>query len=205
MWNRVLICSVLIVAVGAHAAPPDQPPAQPEDIDVDALARAKDVHTDAQAKDATAAQAQPAEGAASADSAAPTPAAAAADPTAGDEGASESAAAADEQRLAAACAARAAGLLDAAQKGDYAAATADFDARMRSALPPPKFQQAWESLARFGALQARGQSHPMKSEGYVAVMIPLIYEKANLYAQIACGSDGRIAGFYIKPIEVPAK
>ena len=30
--------------------------------------------------------------------------------------------------------------------------------------------------------------------------IPLIFDKANLYAQVACGSDGRVAGFYIKPL-----
>ena len=107
---------------------------------------------------------------------------------------------ANEKSLVAACEARASGLLDAAQKADYASATRDFDAKMRSALPPPKFQQAWESLLQFGQLQARGQSHPMKGDGYIAITIPLIFDKANLYAQVACGSDGRIAGFYVKPL-----
>jgi hypothetical protein len=91
-------------------------------------------------------------------------------------------------------------LLDAAQKGDFANATRDFDATMRGAMPPAKLRQAWESLAQFGRLQARGQSHPMTSDGYVAITIPLIFDKANLYAQVACGSDGRIAGFYVKPL-----
>ena len=113
--------------------------------------------------------------------------------------------AAPEVRLAAACEARATALLDAAQKGDYAAATSDFDAKMRSAMPAAKFKQAWESLAQFGALTARGQSHPGTGEGYLVVTIPLIFEKANLYAQVACGSDGRIAGFFVKPLELPAK
>lgn len=105
-----------------------------------------------------------------------------------------------EKSIAAGCEARAAALLDAAQKADYATATRDFDAKMRSALPAPKFQQAWESLAQFGHLQARGQAHPMKGDGYIAITVPLIFDKANLYAQIACGSDGRIAGFYVKPL-----
>ncbi|MBA8883134.1 DUF3887 domain-containing protein [Dokdonella fugitiva] len=105
-----------------------------------------------------------------------------------------------EKTMAAACEARATSLLDAAQKGDYAGATRDFDAKMRSALPAPKFKQAWESLAQFGQLQARGQTHPMKGDGYIAITIPLIFDKANLYAQVACGSDGRIAGFYVKPL-----
>lgn len=105
-----------------------------------------------------------------------------------------------EQSIAAGCEARATALLDAAQKGDYATATRDFDAKMRTAMPLPKFKQAWESLGQFGPLQARGQSHPMKGDGYIAITIPLIFDKANLYAQIACGSDGRIAGFYVKPL-----
>jgi hypothetical protein len=108
-----------------------------------------------------------------------------------------------EQRLAKACEARATSLLDAAQKGDFAGATKDFDAKMRTGLPVPKFKQAWESLAQFGALTARGQSHPAAADGYIAVTIPLLFEKANLYAQVACGSDGRVAGFYVKPLAAP--
>jgi hypothetical protein len=32
----------------------------------------------------------------------------------------------------------------------------------------------------------------------------MVFEKANLYAQVSCGSDGRVAGFYVKPLEIPA-
>ncbi|WP_306580903.1 DUF3887 domain-containing protein [Dokdonella sp.] len=103
------------------------------------------------------------------------------------------------------CEARATALLDAAQKGDFTAATRDFDATMRSALPVPKFRAAWESLAQFGTLQARGQSHAADVQGYIAITIPLLFDKGNLYAQVACGSDGRIAGFYIKPIDAAAQ
>ena len=112
---------------------------------------------------------------------------------------------AEERRLAASCVARASSLLDAAEKGDYAAATQDFDARMAAALPPAKFAEAWGQLAQFGKLTARGQSHPIKGEGYLAVTIPLIFEKKNLYAQVTCGSDGRVAGFYVKPLEIPGQ
>lgn len=105
-----------------------------------------------------------------------------------------------EKSLAAACEARATSLLDAAQKGDYERATRDFDAKMHTALPAAKLGHAWESLAQFGALQARGQAHPSRGDGYIAITIPLIFDKANLYAQVACGSDGRVAGFYVKPL-----
>lgn len=106
--------------------------------------------------------------------------------------------------IAASCQARATSLLDDAEKADFAGATSAFDAKMRTALPPPKFKQAWDSLAQFGKLVARGQSHLSSGEGYTLVMIPLIFEKANLVAQIACGTDGRIAGFYVKPVPAPA-
>jgi hypothetical protein len=108
-----------------------------------------------------------------------------------------------ERSIAAGCESRAAGLLDDAQKADYGNATRDFDAKMRSELPVPRFQQQWESLAQFGKLVARGQSHLGRGEGYTIVVIPLIFEKANLVAQIACGSDGRIAGFHVTQAPKP--
>ena len=108
---------------------------------------------------------------------------------------------ANDKRLVQGCESRALMLLDAAEKGDYATATHDFNAKMRSALPVEKFKQAWTSLAQFGKLEARGQSHPGMAEGYSIVNVPLVFEKANLYAQVACGSDGLIAGFYVKPLD----
>ena len=108
-----------------------------------------------------------------------------------------------ERSIAAGCAARAASLLDDAAKADYGSATRDFDAKMRTDMPAPKFKQQWESLAQFGKLVARGQSHLGSGEGYTLVMIPLIFEKTNLVAQIACGSDGRIAGFHVSQVPKP--
>jgi hypothetical protein len=110
---------------------------------------------------------------------------------------------AGELSIAASCRARAASLLDDAEKADYAGATRDFDAKMRAELPVPKFKQQWESLSQFGKLVARGQSHLGSGQGYTIVMIPLIFEKTNLVAQIACGSDGRIAGFHVTQAPKP--
>jgi hypothetical protein len=106
--------------------------------------------------------------------------------------------------LAASCQARATSLLDSAEKADFNGASSAFDAKMRTSLPPPKFRQAWDQLSQFGKLVARGQSHLSSGDGYTLVMIPLIFEKANLVAQIACGTDGRIAGFYVKPVPTQA-
>ena len=108
-----------------------------------------------------------------------------------------------EKRIAAGCVSRATSLLDDAQKADFGSATRDFDAKMRTDMPAPKFKQQWESLSQFGRLVARGQSHLGSGQGYTIVMIPLIFEKTNLVAQIACGSDGRIAGFHVTPAPKP--
>lgn len=230
MSIRALACVLLLAAASAQAAAPAKkkapPEAPPQELDLDAMARAKDVDaqktppqdaateepsTTEPAATATtgAADTEPAPTAATADAdakkteSAAEPAAAANKP---DEHAAQDAVAltppidAKEKRLATSCESRSTTLLDAAQKGDFDAASKDFDAKMRSALPPAKFKETWESLAQFGALQARGQAHPAKGEGYFIVMTPLIFEKATLVAQVACGSDARIAGFYVKPL-----
>ena len=124
-----------------------------------------------------------------------TAAPAAGEPTPGEAPAPDADSAA--KSIAAGCASRAANMLDEAEKADYGNATRDFDAKMRTDMPPPKFKQQWESLSQFGKLVARGQSHLGSGQGYTIVMIPLIFEKTNLVAQIACGSDGRIAGFHV--------
>ena len=223
---------LLLLGCATLAAAPPEASTPVEEIDVDAMARAKDVKAgDADATQATDAAAEAGSEAASAepiaDASAPTPEsetpasaaqasapASEADTTSkpADAEAGEGATAAPpskeataERRLADACVARANALLDAAEKQDYEKATRDFDAKMRTALPATKFREAWESLAQFGAFKARGQSHPATQEGYIAVTIPLVFEKANLYAQVACGSDGRVAGFYVKPLQLPAR
>ena len=207
----LLLClSISTAFAAAPAKKPPPPPADPapQEIDVDAMARAKDV--DAQA---AAANAAPTESAAAptADTAAAAAqsetGAAATEPQASSADAAANAPALtppaidpQEKRQAGGCESRAKSLLDAAQKGDFATASRDFDAKMRGALPPDKFKEIWNSLSQFGTLQARGQSHPGKGEGYFIVMTPLIFAKATLVSQVACGSDGLIAGFNVKPL-----
>lgn len=228
MSIRALACLLLLAVASAQAATPAKrkaEPAPPQDIDVDAMARAKDVGaqptpTGEAATETTAepkAEPAPAEpGDHPADAVPATneaPATAAGGAPAAPTAVSGKAAAQDplaltppidaqEKRLATSCESRSTRLLDAAQKGDFATATKDFDAKMRGAMPTPKFKETWGQLAQFGTLQARGQSHPAKGEGYFIVMTPLIFEKATLVAQVACGSDGRVAGFHVKPLSV---
>ncbi|MEP7044043.1 MAG: DUF3887 domain-containing protein [Dokdonella sp.] len=193
--RSLLLASILFGAVAhAQTAPPaaDQSAASPQEIDVDALARAKDVNANA-----AAAKSEPA---ATAESPVAQEPAAAAGVSADAPALTPPAIDPQKKRQASGCEARSNALLDAAQKGDFATATKDFDAKMRGGLPPAKFKDTWASMAQFGALKARGQPHPGEGEGYFVVMTPLIFDKANLVAQVACGSDGLIAGFYVKPL-----
>src|SRR5262249_24926506 len=110
---------------------------------------------------------------------------------------------AEKISLAASCIAHATNMLDEAQKADFGSATRDFDAKMRTEMPAPKLKQQWDSLAQFGKLVARGQSHLSSGQGCTLVMIALICEKTSLVAQIACGSDSRIAGFHVTAAPKP--
>lgn len=212
-----LLALVLLfgAACASGAPPPKETPVATGNIDVDALARAKDIDapkpaagdetSSASAAGESAATEQPVADRANIDATSAPDAAAesAGQPT--EAAAPASAPDEADKRHAHTCETLAQNLLDAAQKGDYATATRDFDTKMRAALPAPKLKAAWESLAQFGTLQARGQSHLAKNEGYIAVSVPLVFERANLYAQVACGSDDKIAGFYVKPLEAPTQ
>ena len=217
MTIRVLALTLVAAVAAAHAAPPKshKPKADPaatqqapESLDLDAIARAKDAGaatpTDADTPPPEAPPAEtptPAEPAAPQAGEAPAPAApASAEPPAAS---AESQADAEQRSVAASCVARATSLLDQADKSDFAGATRDFDAKMRGDMPPSKLKQQWESMAQFGKLVARGQSHVGTGQGYLVVMVPLIFEKANLVAQIACGSDGRVAGFHVTQAPKP--
>jgi len=230
MSIRVLALALLASVAVAEAAPPkktpktDEPTTQqaPESLDVDAMARAKDES----AATPAAADAPPPSEAPPAATPAPEPAPSEAPPPVEAPPATETPAAAPAQAaetpetkkpvataespadaearsLAASCVARATSLLDDAQKSDFGGATSAFDAKMRTDMPAPKLKQQWDSLAQFGKLVARGQAHLTSGQGYTLVMIPLIFEKTNLVAQIACGTDGRIAGFHVTAAPKP--
>lgn len=221
------------VAVAEAAPPKSQKPTTdeaaqqqaPEALDVDAMARAKDEAADTPppsepTSDASPAVA-PASDAAPPETAVPTPPSASPPPVEASPVAptpvpaepaptpdttaptAESPAEAEQRSLAASCVARATNMLDDAQKADFGGATRDFDAKMRTDMPAAKLKQQWDSLAQFGKLVARGQSHLSTGQGYTLVMIPLIFEKTNLVAQIACGADGRIAGFHVMAAPKP--
>lgn len=104
-----------------------------------------------------------------------------------------------------ACNAKMQTLLAALDRRDYAGAETDFNDTMRAGLTPGQLQQAWESLpAKFGQPVSRGAAHNSASNGYNVITVPMSFQNASLAAQIACGADGKIAGFHVMTLPSPS-
>lgn len=100
-----------------------------------------------------------------------------------------------------ACAQRSHGFLDDLAHGDFGAARAGFDGRMKAGLGKDELGQAWRSLAgRFGKLESRGDPQTVLYQGLPVVVTPLHFEHGNLVSQLACDHDGKVAGFHVRPL-----
>ncbi len=104
------------------------------------------------------------------------------------------------------CTAKATTLLDALDKGDYADAGKDFSDQVRAGAPADKLKAVWESMPqRFGARGARGAPQNSASDGYIVITVPMPFQNGNLAAQVACGADGKIAGFHVMTVPQPER
>lgn len=91
--------------------------------------------------------------------------------------------------------------LDDLGKGDISAATAHFGQRMKTAVDEAKLREVWQSLGkRFGKLESRGHPQTVMYQGMPVVGTPLNFEKGDFVSQVTCDRDGKIAGFYIRPM-----
>lgn len=85
-------------------------------------------------------------------------------------------------------------------KGDFHAATANFNGQMKTGLGEDKLGQVWHSLGvQFGKLESRGEPQTVMYQDLPVVSTPLHFEKGDLVSQLACDRDGKIAGFYVRP------
>lgn len=91
-------------------------------------------------------------------------------------------------------------MINALEKGDAKAATADFDAAMQQKLGTDKLAEVWTQVeGKLGKLQTIGAAQNMMYEDYVVVIQSLRFQSGDLNAQVACGADGKIAGFFLRP------
>lgn len=99
-----------------------------------------------------------------------------------------------------ACAHRSSALLDALDKGDYQAATTNFDSTLQTGLSAQKLRTAWLDVgAQVGRLEARGTPQSFMYQGLSVVTTPVSFARGGLTAQVACNAEGQIAGFYMRP------
>ncbi len=79
-----------------------------------------------------------------------------------------------------ACDELSAAMLNALEKGDFKAATSNFDDQMRANLDAKKLGQVWTSVgAQFGALQSRGFPQAAMYQQVFIVITPLSFEKGG--------------------------
>ncbi|TBR38805.1 MULTISPECIES: DUF3887 domain-containing protein [Dyella] len=99
-----------------------------------------------------------------------------------------------------ACESASARMLDALDRGDYPAATVDFNDTMKSRLTTDKLSEAWQAIpAQFGERGAREPAQSNQAGENTVVVTALHYGDSMIDAQVSCSADGKIAGFYIKP------
>lgn len=92
-------------------------------------------------------------------------------------------------------------MLGALDKGDFKAATSNYDVPMQAGLDAGKLATVWASIgAQFGKLESRGTPLTVMYQGMPVVTTHLRFAKGDLAAQVACDSEGKIAGFHLQPI-----
>jgi hypothetical protein len=100
-----------------------------------------------------------------------------------------------------ACANLSGRLLDAFDKGDFKAATSNFDSQMLAVVDAQKLGEVQKSIGgQFGKLESRGTPQTVMYQGMAVVSTPLHYEKGDLAAVVACDKDGKVAGFRLHPV-----
>ncbi|HVO68486.1 MAG TPA: alpha/beta fold hydrolase, partial [Aggregatilineaceae bacterium] len=91
-------------------------------------------------------------------------------------------------------------LVDNVLKGDFEAATADFDAAMQATLSANALKQGWQSVEQqVGAFQQQIGVQTQQVQGYMVVVITLQFEKAALDVQVSVDAQGKVAGLYTGP------
>jgi hypothetical protein len=85
--------------------------------------------------------------------------------------------------------------------GNYAAATAHFDATMRRQLPPAALAKAWKSYQEeFGRYRSHQAPKDVAFGGFTVVKVPLRMERRPGEFRVSFHKDGTVAGlFFLKP------
>jgi hypothetical protein len=95
--------------------------------------------------------------------------------------------------------------VDLLVKDDFAAAIAQFDATMKTALPEPKLREAWQSVQKqFGPFQKQLGTRLQEVEGYKIVFVTCQFEKSSLDTKVVFDSNHQVAGLFFVPTTTPS-
>ena len=87
-------------------------------------------------------------------------------------------------------------------KGEYEAAAQPFTETMRGAAPPEKLGEIWKAIqTQMGAFQRIVGSRVEPVGGFQSVFVTSEFAGATVDLQVTFDSEGRIAGFFVRPTE----
>lgn len=93
-------------------------------------------------------------------------------------------------------------MVDLMAKGDFKAATADFDSTMLSVMPAEKLGQVWASLApQVGAFKSRTGTREAEDQGFKTVYVTCQFEKLSLDIKIAFDGSDKVSGLWFLPTQ----
>lgn len=99
------------------------------------------------------------------------------------------------------CMARSTDILDALRKGDFAAATSHFDARVKAVVDAPRLSEVWQRTlpAKFGAFERADAPRPGMQGNGAMIETPLHFAQGQLVMRVACNGEGEVTGLRYLP------
>ena len=89
------------------------------------------------------------------------------------------------------------GMVDSMAKGDFAAATKDFNATMNAAMSAERLGQTWSQVtALAGAFKSRTESREAQECGFQTVHVICRFEKSPIDIKVVFDKDGKIGGLW---------
>lgn len=95
-------------------------------------------------------------------------------------------------------------MLDALNKGDWAAAGKHFDKTMKEKMPPDKTRELWEAVTKqVGAFKKLERTDTMKFKDSNIVDLTCQFDKVALKVRVSFDKDDQVEGFFLRPATAP--
>jgi len=90
-------------------------------------------------------------------------------------------------------------------RGDYAAATADFDKTMVNALPENKLKEVWEQLqGQTGAFKEITGTRSDEKDQYRIIFVSCQFDNGAIDVRVVFNPQGQVAGLFFQPAQAGA-